>query len=307
MDELNIGRSGLRVSPLGLGTLEWGHRVDAATATAMLGRFIGAGGNLVELPSPVSPAAAVLGGALSTGVNRDDVVIAARTGVRLSGGTPVSDGSRTTLGRQLDATLAALGTADLDLWILDVWDPAVPISETLEALESARASGRVGYVGVANVTGWQLATLASQAPALAATVTEHSLLFRAAEAEVLPAAEYHGVGVIAGAALGRGVLTGKYASGVPGDSRGSVSALAPYVGERLDDEATRVVQGLRKAAHGLSVSPIDVALAWSRAQPGVSARLVAPRTLDQLDEILDAENADIPAEILEVMSEISAS
>lgn len=305
MEEMTIGRSGLRLSPLGLGTLEWGHRVTQDDATALLGTFVEAGGNLVELPSPVSPAAGLLGAALRTGIAREEVVIAARTGVRLDAGAPVSDGSRLTLRRQLDSTLAALGTSDVDLWILDVWDPAVPIEESLEALESARTSGRAGYVGVANLTGWQLATIAGLAPALAATVAEHSLLFRAAEDELLPAADYHGVGVIAGAALGRGVLSGKYASGVPGDSRAADSALGPYVSERMGEAATRVVQGLRKAAHGLGVSPVAIALAWSRAQSGIASRLVAPRTVAQLEEILTAEDASVPTEIVDVLDEVS--
>lgn len=152
------------------------------------------------------------------------------------------------------------------------------------------------------MNGWQLAALAGSGVELSAALSEISLLARAAEDEVLPAAQYLGLGVFGGAALGRGVLTGKYASGTPSDSRAAGEA-HDYVAEFLDEDAQRIVAGVRRAASALGATPLDVSLAWNRALPLCSS-IVAPRTLAQLDEIL-ASDLDLAPEISEALDQIS--
>ncbi|GAB3053749.1 aldo/keto reductase [Sediminivirga luteola] len=304
MDTTPVGRSGLRVSDIGLGTLEWGGRVDARTAGELLERYLDLGGSLVELPSAVSPAAEILGSLLPDTGADSQPILCARSGVRMAADGPVADASRGTLLGQLDAVLATLGRSAVDLWVIDVWDASVPLDETLSAMETAWRSGRVRYLGLSHYAAWQIAAVAGQLP-VTAVLAEHSLVHRAAEPDLLQVCDHYGIGVIAGAALGRGVLTGKYASGVPQGSRGADAALSRYVSQRLGEREKRVVQGVLRAAHGLNLTPVQIALAWSAAKPGISSRLVAPRNVAQLEEVMTAELPELPEEILQALDEVS--
>ena len=165
---------------------------------------------------------------------------------------------------------------------MHVWDDATPLDETLAALDTAVASGRASYVGISNYTGWQTAqaatwqrAVAGRAP-LASTQMEYSLLNRAVEEEVLPAADALGLGVLPYSPLAKGVLTGKYRTGIPSDSRGAAdhSRVEAYLGDR----AGRVVDAVARAADGLGWTPMEVALVWVRDRPGVTAPIVGART-----------------------------
>ena len=156
----------------------------------------------------------------------------------------------------------------------------MPLDETLSAVQVAVLAGKVRYAGLVAPQGWQLATVAERARALgnitlpASAQVEYSLLARAVETELLPAARHHGVGLLAWAPLGRGVLTGKYADGTPADSRAASPALAPYVEARRNERSARIVQAVLTAADGLGTSPLAVALAWVRDRPGVASAVV---------------------------------
>jgi aryl-alcohol dehydrogenase-like predicted oxidoreductase len=123
---------------------------------------------------------------------------------------------------------------------------------------------------------------------------------------VVPAALDLGLGVLPWSPLGRGVLTGKYRTGVPGDSRGASSTFADYVAEFLNPRAARVVEAVARAAEGLDLSPLQVALAWVRDQPGVTAPIVGARTAEQLKASLASEEVVLPAEIVEALDDVSA-
>ncbi|MGV2387007.1 MAG UNVERIFIED_CONTAM: aldo/keto reductase, partial [Thermobifida fusca] len=208
-----------------------------------------------------------------------------------------------------------LQTDYVDLWQLHVYDPTTPLEETLAAVDSAVASGKARYVGVGQVTGWQLAryatwqqaTLASGSSPIVAVGTEYSLLNRECERELLPAARACGVGILAWSPLGRGVLTGKYRTGVPRDSRGASAHMASFVEPYLDEQGRRIVESVYTAAQGLGVPPLGVALRWVLSQPGVAAACVGPRTVAQLSEILAAENVVLPREISEALADASAA
>jgi aryl-alcohol dehydrogenase-like predicted oxidoreductase len=248
-----VGDSGLEVSQLGLGTMSWGAGTDVDDATEQLTAFVDAGGTLVETAESYGAGTAqeVLGEVLATAVPREGIVLAGRGGV--SGG-PLGDGAaRGTLLAGLDAVLDRLGTDHLDLWQLPGFDARVPLEETLSAVEVAVYSGRARYAGLVGPAGWQLATVAERGRAVGGVTApvsaqvEYSLLCRDPERELLPAALHHGVGVLAWAPLGRGVLTGKYVDGTPADSRGASPELAPYVEARRTDRSARIV-GARDAA-----------------------------------------------------------
>ncbi|MDT0442942.1 aldo/keto reductase [Streptomyces johnsoniae] len=315
MDLRHLGRTGLRVSRLGLGTLTWGRDTGEQDAAELLKTFWEAGGTLVDTADVYGDGGAeyLLGRLLDGLVPRRDLVIATKAG-SVPDPDRRFDASRGHLLSALDASLERLNTDYVDLWQVHAFDPETPMEETLQALEIAVGSGRVRYAGVSNFCGWQLAKAATwqlAAPGartrLASTQMEYSLLQRGVEREVLPAALDLGIGLLPSSPLGRGVLTGKYRRGeAPAGSRGASEQLAPFVEPYLDEAAGRIVDAVTIAADGLAVTPLHVALAWVRDRPGVAAPLVGARTVHQLGEALSVEDLSLPEEICRALDDVSA-
>lgn len=301
-----MGRTGLRVSRLGLGTMTWGRQTDQDEAAQQLRDFLDAGGSLVDVGSRYGAGACeeTLGKLLQTDGVRDELVVSAKAVVPLYAQGP--DLSRRSLLGALDATLTRLGTDHVDLWTAPGWSLAVPLEETLSALEIAVRSGRARYAGIANVDAWQ-AALAATGGSIAAVHSEYSLVQRQAENELFPAAEHLGLGLIAWSPLGRGVLTGKYKHGTPADSRAASQHLAQFVEPYLDRTSRQITDAVIAAADGLGFSPLEIALAWVRDRPGVSSALLGARTAAQLRQALGSEDVVLPAEILGVLDEVSLS
>lgn len=313
MQERHVGHSGLQVSRLGLGTMTFGSQVDELEAEDQLTAFLEAGGTFVDT-APVygeGRAESLVGDLLAKRGVRDDVVLASKAVVGLRRGQVVSDASHGHVLAQLDASLRALRTDHLDLWQLHAWDPLTPWEETLAALEHAVSSGRVRYVGVSNFSGWQVGVARTSAtrtlgPLLVSHQVEYSLLNRTIEDEVVPAAQHLGLGTIAWSPLARGVLTGKYRSGVPSDSRAAVPQWEHFMAPYLSPECAPVVESVVRAAEGLDVSPAHVALAWVRERPTVATTLLGARTTAQLRTLLASEALDLPAEIVSALDDVSA-
>ncbi|MFI0713843.1 aldo/keto reductase [Streptomyces inhibens] len=314
MEQRHLGRTGLRVSRLGLGTLNWARDTDEQEAADQLKTFWEAGGTLVDTADIYADGGAeyLLGQLMEGLVPRDDLVIATKAGSVLEADRRV-DGSRRHLLAALDASLQRLGTDYVDLWQLHAFDPHTPLEETLQALDVAVASGRARYVGLSNFSGWQLAKAATwqlAAPGvrnrLASTQMEYSLLQRGIEREVLPAALDLGIGLLPSSPLGRGVLTAKYRHATPADSRGASDHLAAFVAPYLDETANRVVDAVTTAADGLAVTPLQVALSWVRDRPGVAAPILGARTAQQLRAALSVETLSLPDEIRRALDDVSA-
>lgn len=310
MQQRAMGRTGLKVSRLGLGTMTWGKGADEHDAREMLAAFVEAGGTLVDTAHTYSAGASeqILGSLIGDVVRRDDIVLATKAG--LSGRR--RDTSRGCLLRHLDTSLQRLGVDHVDLWQVHVWTDDTPVEETLAALDHAVSSGRVSYIGISNWTGWQTAQGATwqravpgRAP-LASTQVEYSLLRRDIETEVLPAAQALGLGVLPFSPLGQGVLTGKYRTGIPSDSRAADSDLIGYVEPYLTQRPGRVVEAVTRAAEGLGWSTLEVALTWVRDRPGVTAPIVGARTAAQLKQALQTEHLVMPPEIVAALDDVSA-
>ncbi|MFF0746319.1 aldo/keto reductase [Streptomyces sp. NPDC004111] len=314
MEQRHLGRTGLRVSRIGLGTLTWGRDTGEHDAADLLKVFWEAGGTLVDTADVYGDGDSeyVLGQLVERLVPRRDLVIATKAGSVLDPDRR-QDCSRGHLLAALDASLERLGTDYVDLWQVHAFDPGTPLDETLQALDIAVSSGRARYAGVAGFCGWQLARAATwqlAAPGtrtrLASTQMEYSLLQRGVEREVLPAALDLGVGLLPSSPLGRGVLTGKYRHGTPADSRGACDHLAPFVAPYLDDAAGRIVDAVATAADGLATTPLQVALAWVRDRPGVAAPIVGARNAQQLAAALSVEALSLPYEICRALDDVSA-
>ncbi|MCE1178707.1 MAG: aldo/keto reductase [Micrococcales bacterium] len=311
MERRRMGTSGLTVSRLALGTMGWGSGVDAATAEDQLRAFIGAGGDLVDTAYGYGDGAAEeILGRLVAEIGRDTVTLCTKAGISRVTGERVVDTSRRTLLRQLDTSLERLQTDHVDLWLVHTWSDEAPLTETLSALEWAVQSGRARYVGVSNYGGWQTARAATLMESgripLVANEIEYSLVERAAEDEVVPAAAALGIGLLPWSPLGRGVLTGKYRNGVPADSRAAGRELGGFVGRHLDERSAAIVEALVVAARGLGRTPGEVALAWVRDRPGVVAPIVGARLTAHLRSALGTEDLVLPPEIVAVLDEVSA-
>ena len=301
------------MSRLALGTMTWGADTDEDDAAAQLIAFRDAGGTLVDTADTYvsGESERVLGRLLGDVVPREEVLVATKA-YGVVGPGPMGRGtSRGHLLAALDASLRRLQLDHIDLWQLHAWDPVTPWEEALAAVDAAVSSGKVRYAGVSNYCGWQLGTTAAWQSALrrtplVANQVEYSLLARGVEREVVPAAQELGVGLLPWSPLGRGVLTGKYRNGSPGDSRGASERFSGFVEPYFGERSRSIVDAVLTAGDGLGVSPVAVALAWVRDRPGVVAPIVGARTAAQLQASLAAESVVLPDEIRSALDDVSS-
>lgn len=313
MQQRSLGSTGLKVSDLGLGTWTWARETDEHEARDQLRSYLDAGGTLIDSAAVYGGGASeeLLGRLLQEVGRRDDLVIATKAGARMRHGVREIDTSRKAILETLDASLARLGLDHVDLWQMHVWSDSAPIEETLAAMDDAVRSGRVMYAGISNYNGWQTAQAATLHSALgrtplASTQVQYSLLDRRVEESVLPAAAATGLGVLCWSPLASGALTGKYRTGIPGDSRGATDEYAPRIEAYLDDHGRGVVEAVCRAADGLGWTPVEVALAWVRDRHGVTAPLLGARTAAQLKSALTVADKRLPPELVAALDDVSA-
>lgn len=312
MELRSLGRSGLRVSPLGIGTMAWGRDVKWEEARALVVDFVEAGGNLIDTAPAYGGGVAekMIGKLFAGGLPREDLVVATKGGFVIRDGKRVMDTSRGAMLADLEQSLRRMNTDHVDLWQVHAWGEA-PIEETLSAIDSAVSRGLVRYAGVSNFVGWQLATAATWQKALgnrtplASVQVEYSLLARRAEVEVIGGAEHHGMGLLAWSALGRGALTGKYRTGIPRDSRAAADHFSWFLEPYLQPRSRAVVDAVAKAAEGLGLTPAQVALLWVRDAPQVASALIGPRNRTQLAELLETDTKRLVAPIVSALDDVS--
>lgn len=294
-----MGSSGLRVSTVGLGTGSWGKEVSVDAAAAMAREFCSRGGTLIDVSSAYGGGQSeVMVAKALRGIPRSEIVLSSAGGIDPT--KPVGhrvDASRRHLLAQLDRSLQSLRTDFLDLWSVAYWDPGVPVEEVVAVLEYAVDSGRVRYAGVRDYTGWQLALTSSEAGLPIVSVqNEYSLVVRGIEMDVVPAAEYLGIGIIAAAPLAHGALYGSRAAGGH-----PPAALQPYVSRRTDT----ISEALRTAAGGLGVNPAAVAQAWVRQRPAVASVIVGGREVEHIVSAVENASLVLPRAIERALTDIS--
>ena len=313
MQQRALGATGLKVSRLGLGTMTWGRDTDEHEARDQLIAFAEVGGTLIDTAAGYGDGASeeLIGSLIGDVVGRDEIVLATKAGISRRTGTRVTDASRGTMISTLDGSLKRLGVDHVDLWQVHVWVDDTPIEETLSALDYAVTTGRASYVGISNYSGWQTAQAATWQRAvpgravLASTQVEYSLLNRAVEHEVVPAAQALGLGVLPWSPLGRGVLTGKYRTGTPADSRAASPHFSNFVSAYLNERSQRIVEAVVRAADGLDWTPLEVALVWVRDRAEVTAPIVGARTAAQLKGALTVDELTLPPEIIDALDDVS--
>ncbi|MFD6333058.1 aldo/keto reductase [Streptomyces niveus] len=313
MKQRTLGRTGLRVSELCLGTMTF-TKDDEAGAHRILDTFTEAGGTFLDTADAYGRGVSeeVLGGWLK-GRDRDALVIATKVALPMGEGANEEGLSRKHIIAAVEASLRRLGTDYIDLYQTHVWDFRTPIEETLGTLDTLVRAGKVRYLGASNVSPGQLqraldvADRRGWAPYVCLQPI-YNLLAREVEWELLPQSEAAGVGVIPYSPLQGGWLTGKYRRGmtsVPPGSRESHGDGESWRG-RDNEETWRVVETVQEIATESDRTPSQVALRWLLDRPGVTAPIIGARTLEQLKDNLGAVGWQLTAAQTTRLDEASA-
>lgn len=312
MEQRQLGNSGLFVSNLGLGTRTWGLDTDPADSAQILKVFLQHGGNLLEIEGTADypHASQVIGELLNTGLPRNELRLCLRSiGSQTNQPGPGLDG----LISSLDQTLENLGTDHVDLWLAEGPRVGVPLEETLTAFRLAIAQGKTRYVGLSNFSTWDggAATASSNHRELVinAWAMELSLLKSRGllgnhQNPMVPWQET-GMGVIAGSVLAGGVLTGKYRHSTPPDSRATSPRFSDEIASKITPTSNRIIEATSRAADGLDKTSAQISLAWVRDLPGVTSALIGPRTVRQLEHLLEIDHWSLPTAVQRVLTEVS--
>jgi aryl-alcohol dehydrogenase-like predicted oxidoreductase len=318
-----LGRSGLRVSRLALGTMtfgtEWGFGVDKETARRLFDVYVEAGGNLFDTADMYTGGTAEtwLGEFIAERSLRDKAVIATKFAHSGEPGNPNAGGNcRKNVLRALDASLKRLGTDYIDLYMLHTWDRVTPVEEVMRTLDDLVRSGKVRHIALSDVPAWY----ASRAQAIAefrgwepvcALELEYSLAERNLEHEFTPLGTGHGMGILAWSPLANGLLSGKYRPGEDGAGTGAgrLEFLKPYLSapfRRFTPRNWPIVAELEAVAKSAGRSMAQVALNWVAHRPGVASVIVGATRPEQLAENLAALTFDLPAELRSRLDAVSA-
>jgi aryl-alcohol dehydrogenase-like predicted oxidoreductase len=302
-----LGRSGLLVSVVGLGCNNFGGRLDLDGARAVVDAALDAGVTLLDTADVYGGqggSETILGQLLEG--RRDEVVVATKFGMSMGGQSERElRGSRRYIRRAVEASLQRLRTDYIDLYQYHRPDGMTPVAETLEALSELVAEGKVRYIGCSNFAAWELvdAEWISQSGGLRRFVSaqnEYSLLERGAEAELLPACERHGIGVLPYFPLANGLLTGKYRRGEPAPAGTRLAGRAGI----LDHADFDRIEALEAFAAAAGRSLLDLAIGGLAAQPAVSSVIAGASTADQVRANV-AAGAWVPdAEALEQLAAV---
>lgn len=306
-----LGRTGLRVSRLGLGAMTFGQDgwgADETTARELFAEYLASGGNFVDTANGYAQGRSeeIVGKLIAETGSRDRVVLSTKFTVPSEPGNPNALGNgRKNMLASLDASLRRLGTDYVDLYWMHLWDTVTPAEEVMSTFDALVRSGKVRAIGLSDVPAWYAAKAQVLARAngwepVAALQLEYSLVQRGIELEHLPAAADLGLGLVTWSPLAYGFLSGKYnrADGVPAGSgrldvppfNGDSGFVAPYTDRQWD-----LLDELRAVAGELGRSPAQVAVNWVTGRPGVTSTLLGARNTAQLKDNLGALDFELPA------------
>ncbi|MDQ0773652.1 aryl-alcohol dehydrogenase-like predicted oxidoreductase [Streptomyces aurantiacus] len=304
-----LGRSGLRVSPLALGTAtfgtEWGWGAEQDEARKLFDLYVERGGNFIDTANTYTNGSSERLLGEFTRDNRESLVLATKYTTLRRPGDPNSGGShRKSLFASVEESLRQLNTDYLDLLYLHVWDFTTPVEEILRGMDDLVRQGKILYVAISNAPAWQvsrmqaIADLRGWSPLVALQI-EYNLIERTGERDLIPMAREMGLGVTPYSPLAGGVLTGKYsrddlvATNVASDdgTRKSFNSALGTVTERN----LAVADVLKEVAAELGRTPAQAGLAWTLLNPGVTAPIIGARTTAQLEDNLGALEVDFTA------------
>jgi 1-deoxyxylulose-5-phosphate synthase len=319
MEHVRIGRTGLQVSRLCLGTMTFGLQCDEPTSVAILDRAVEGGITFIDTADvyplggdleSVGRTESIIGRWLSG--KRHDIILATKCFGRM-GSRPWQQGnSRKHILEAVDASLRRLQTDYIDLYQLHGPDPHTPIDETLLALDDLVRSGKVRYVGCSNFLSYQVARAIGRSETLSIVRFEsvqprYNLLFRQIERELLPLCREEAIGVIPYNPIAGGMLSGKHRGGTPpAGTRFSLgSAGEMYQGRYWHEQAFDTVERLRPLAEEAGMSMIEMAIAWMLANPAITAPIIGASKPEQLSDSLKAVETVMPGDLKQRLDELT--
>ena len=314
-----LGRSGLVVSPLALGTMTFGPgswNANASTSQAIFDAYRGAGGNFVDTADIYSGGASeeLVGKFIKAAGARDEIVLATKFGFndtsspltasQASGGNPNAGGAGAkNIHRAIDASLKRLQTDYIDLYWMHIWDGVTPVEEIVQTLGDLVRAGKIRYYGFSDMPAWlamKAATIAAErrVPGPIALQLEYSLVARDVEAEYFAAAHEGGMGIMPWSPLAGGFLTGKYNRGDT-SGKGRLSGANPFGDSKFSARNWDILDTLKIVAEEVELPVAQVALAWAMARPGVSSTLIGASNASQLESNLAASDINLNDEHIE--------
>ena len=318
---ITLGRSGLRVSPLALGTMTFGNDrwgSEDAESKRIFDAYLEKGGNFLDTADGYAEGRSeeVLGRFIAEGKLYDRVVVATKFTFNAQEGNPNAGGNgRKNIYRALEGSLRRLNMDYVDLYWMHVWDTITPIEEVINTLSDLVGSGKIRYYGFSDVPAWYAAralTLAEQQglDRPIALQLEYSLVERSIEREHIPAARELGMGICPWSPLASGFLAGKYTREGPASSKGSrldvLKGSNNPVFDKFTDRNWQIVDTLLEVAKQMGKAPAEVALNWVATQPGVTSTIIGATKLKQLESNLASITFEIPAELRQKLDEASA-
>lgn len=294
MEYVNLGRAGVKVSRLCLGTMMFGGATDAAESTRIIHRALDQGINFIDTANMYNAGESELVTGKAIRARREEVVLATKAKNPMGTGPNDQGLSRVHLIRECEKSLRRLETDYVDVYYLHAPDLSTPLEESLRAMDDLVRQGKVRYVACSNYYAYQVAQMLGYAAAqhlerIACVQPLYNIVNREVEVELLPFCREQGVGVVVYSPLARGVLTGKYLPGQapPEGSRAARGDRRMHQTE-LRDESFSVAQQLLPLAeaHGCTLS--QFAVAWALANPVVTSAIIGPRTMEQFEDSLPA-------------------
>lgn len=305
----NLGRSGLRVSLVGLGCNNFGGRIDDEATRKVVDAAIEHGITLFDTADIYGEKAGserVLGEVL--GARRKDIVLASKFGMKMFHGG--QGGSRRYIMSAVEESLTRLKTDWLDLYQFHTPDPLTPIDETLRALEDLVTQGKVRYVGCSNMPAWQVADAQWTARDLrlsgfASAQDEYSLLKRGAEKDLIPALRHYGMGLLPYFPLANGALTGKYRRNAPMPDGARLTKLPERAGQIFSDANWAKIEALTDFCEVRGKTPVELAFSWLAAQPVVSSVIAGATKPEQIAANVKAADWALTADELAEIDRIT--
>jgi aryl-alcohol dehydrogenase-like predicted oxidoreductase len=308
-----LGRSGLRVSELCLGTMtfgeDWGWGANQDESRRMFDAFAAAGGNFLDTADGYTNGTSerMVGEFIAS--DRNHWVVATKYSFNQRPGDPNAGGNhRKNMMQALEGSLKRLKTDYVDLYWVHAWDEMTPVDEVMRGLDDAVRAGKVLYVGVSDEPAWMvsqanmLADCRGWAPFVALQI-EYSLVERTPERDLLPMARALDLAVTPWSPLGGGLLTGKYSGPSPQADTGRLQKF--QIGDKLTERNLRIAGAVAQLARESGHTPSQVALAWLRAQPGVQIPILGARKLEQLKDNLGCLSVQLKAGQLHLLDEVS--
>lgn len=313
-DYKTLGKSGLRISPLTLGTMtfgtEWNYGASADEATKLIDTYIEFGGNSIDTANVYTKGHSekIVGTYLkNSSIRRDHLVIGTKFFANLYPGDPNAGGnSRKSIIQSLEESLRRLQTDYIDIYWMHAYDEHTPIEETLSALNDLITSGKVRYIAVSDTPAWKItqAQLIAQfrnwSPFIGLQ-SEYSLLERTIEGEIIPMATELGIGLMPWSPLKQGILSGKYTRENKGQKQTNRAVVSP---ERSEGEYV-IIDRLLQLADRKDVAVSGVALAWVISRVGVTSTIIGARTVAQLRQNISSLNVELSEEDIKSLDEVS--